>query len=100
MVPTKPRVIFDFGTNATQLVLQVQQQRLVALQTEKDIQLAECQQLREDLQKQLQYIYQTLTQLDDKEAHLEAQFQAIIHSVEANQAAVNIDHPGADVNMT
>ena len=48
-----------------------------------DMQLAECQHLREDLQHQLQYIQQTLAQLDDKEAHLRAQFQALLKSSNA-----------------
>ena len=77
------------SANIALLVLQVQhqsQQKLTALQTEKDLQLAECQHLREDLQQQLQYIQQTLTQLDDKEAHLKVQFQAVVQNLE-NQAA-------------
>ena len=68
------------------LVLQVQpqsQHKLNALQTEKNMQLAECQQLREDLHHQLQYIQQTLTQLDDKEAHLKSLFQVVVQNFES-----------------
>lgn len=66
--------------------MQVQQpylQMLAASQRQMDMQLAECQHLREDLQHQLQYIQQTLAQLDDKEAHLRAQFQALLKSSNA-----------------
>lgn len=76
------------------LVLQVQhhhQQKFAALQTEKDLQLAECQQLREDLQHQLQYIQQTLTQLDDKEAHLKLQFQAVVQDFETQPDKASLD---------
>ena len=75
-------------TYAHVLVMQVQQnaqrrqQQLQAIHQEKAMQLAECQQLREELQQQLQSIQQVLTQLDDKEAHLEAQFKSVAHSFE------------------
>lgn len=68
------------------LIVQVQQQylpTLAASQREMDMQLAECQHLREDLQHQLHYIQQTMTQLDEKEAHLKAQFQALLKSINA-----------------
>ena len=74
-------------------MLQVQhhyQHRLTALQTEKDLQLAECRQLREDLQHQLQYIQQTLTQLDEKEAHLKLQFQAVAQGFENEKASLDV----------
>ena len=67
----------------TQHLVQSQlSQKLTALQTEKNMQLAECQQLRKELQHQLQYIQQTLIQLDDKEAHLELLFQAVAQKIE------------------
>ncbi|KAL3158232.1 hypothetical protein ABBQ38_010484 [Trebouxia sp. C0009 RCD-2024] len=60
-------------------VEQQYRQTLAASRREMDMQLAECQHLREDLRQHLQYIQQTLTQLDDKEAHLKTQFQALLN---------------------
>lgn len=57
------------------------QQRLQAIHQEKAMQLAECHQLREELQQQLLYIQQVLTQLDDKETHLKAQFESVAQCV-------------------
>ncbi len=72
------------------LLVQTEQQhreKLAALHEEKDVQMQQCQDLRRDLQEQLQYIQQVVIQLNNKEACLEAKFVQLVQDLEAQHAA-------------
>ena len=69
------------------LVVQVLQHppQISTAHAEMHVQMAECQQLREELQQQLQHIQQVLIQLDEKEAHLLLQCQNVVQASKATQ---------------
>ena len=71
--------------------MQMEQQhklKLAALHEEKEAQVQRCQALRGDLQQQLAYIQQVLTQLNDEEAYMEGKFQDVVQELTARHAAV------------
>lgn len=76
--------------NVQRIQLQVEQHRkdeLAALLSEKEAQKQQCQELRRELQQQLQYIQQVVMQLNDKEACLEATYVKAVQGVEAYHAS-------------
>ena len=76
--------------NVQRIQLQVEQHckdELVALHSEKEAQKLQCQELRRELQQQLQYIQQVVMQLNDKEACLEATYVKAVQDVEAYHAS-------------
>ncbi len=71
--------------------MQMEQQhklKLAALREEKEAQVQHCQELKRDLQQQLLYIQQVITQLNDKEACLEGKFQDVVQELTAHHVAV------------
>jgi septum formation inhibitor-activating ATPase MinD len=71
--------------------MQMEQQhklKLAALHEEKETQVQLCQALKRDLQQQLLYIQQVITQLNDKEACLEGKFQDVVQELTARHVAV------------
>ncbi len=71
--------------------MQMEQQhkrKLAALHEEKEAQVQHCQDLKRDLQQQLLYIQQVITQLNDQEACLEGKYQDVVQELTARHAAV------------
>lgn len=71
--------------------MQLEQQhklKLAALREEKEAQVQHCQELKRDLQQQLLYIHQVITQLNDKEACLEGKYQDVVQELTAHRVAV------------
>ena len=73
-----------------QLAVHVQSAaQIAALHQEKQTQLQQCGDLRQELQQQLQHIQHMLLQLGNKEAHLEFTCKHYIECLEA-QAATSL----------
>ncbi len=71
--------------------MQMEQQhklKLAALHEEKEAQVQHCQDLKRDLQQQLLYIHQVITQLNDKEACLEGKYQGVVQELTERHAAL------------
>lgn len=60
--------------------------KLGALQSEKEAQMQHCHNLMEELQRQLQYIQYVVTQLNDKEACLEATYLKTVQDLKSEHA--------------
>lgn len=60
--------------------------KLGALQNEKEAQMQHCHSLMEELQRQLQYIQYVVTQLNDKEACLEATYLKTVQDLKSEHA--------------
>ena len=60
--------------------------KLGALQDEKEAQMQHCHNLMEELQRQLQYIQYVVTQLNDKEACLEATYLKTVQDLKSEHA--------------
>ena len=67
--------------------------KLAALHEEKEAQVQHCQDLKRDLQQQLLYIQQVITQLNDKEACLEGKFKDVVQELTARHAAASHSSP-------
>ncbi|DBA87674.1 hypothetical protein WJX77_005250 [Trebouxia sp. C0004] len=82
----------NLPTSCRRLQLQMEQQhklKLADLHVEKEAQVQHCQELKKDLQQQLLYIQQVITQLNDKEACLEAKYHDVVQELTAPHVAFN-----------